>query len=301
MGGDIKPRKKPGAGGGPDEGVGGPSELDPDTRSFLFSTVSDFLRGKHGDDPSVALHALTNGEVGNPPPGAGLAGMTVAGAPPAEAPKLPGATPGKQIGPASSVGLGLASSVLPGLTQKATQAAVTKLGGSKGASGVAGGVAGGVANVGIPLAVQAAQGKPITGADVGGAVTQQVASITGNTLNAATAGIPIAGPLLSAGAQLGTQAAKGEPITGEDVGGAVGGAGLGAAGGAAGGAIAGSVVPGIGTVIGAIVGGLVGGFAGQQGGSAIGRAAGGGKARLAGAQNTAAPFGKRYQPGSSPF
>lgn len=137
MGGDIKSRKKPGAGGGPggpDEGGEGGNELanlDPDTRSFLFSSVSDFLRGKHGDDPSVALHGITNGAVGNPPPGAEAEPQT--GTPPPLGPGLPGPV-AKKINPilpiAQDVGVSAGKRALTSGVSKLVQGGTLKEAGS---------------------------------------------------------------------------------------------------------------------------------------------------------------------------
>lgn len=230
----------------------------------LFEELSAMLRGKA--DPHELL---------------GMAAPSTAV--PGSLPKdLPGV-----ISPAGAAGLGLAKGVAPKLATAGTQAA-------SGALTRAGTSAVPALTSAIPNMTSAVAAPAVSG----------VSGAAGGALSGA---IPYVGPIVGAAAQLGSQAAQGQPITGEDVGSATGGAvggGAGAGIGAGVGAAVGTVVPGIGNAIGAalgaLIGGAAGGTAGSYGGGAIGRATGGGKARIEAASGPS-PFGARYTPGAQPF
>ena len=146
--------------------------------------------------------------------------------------------------------------------------------------------------------------KPGTAEQVGASLAPSIASKAASLIP----GIgPVAGPIAGAATKLGTQAAEGTPVTGEDIAGAVGGA-AGGAGGAVGGAAAGAAIGapflGVGAIVGAaagaLLGGALGGAAGEQGGAVQARVMGMGKAKAASGRGPS-PFGGRYTPGASPF
>lgn len=272
MGGDVLSQKrkplKPGQAGQGDDLAARFEQIKPQ----LFEELSALVRGKMNPEQLMGAVAPSTQAAGSLPKALpsvisplGAAGL---GLGEAVAPRL--ATSGTSalagaLTKAGTTAIPAMTSAIPNLTSAVSAPATSGIAGTVGgALGRAVPVIGPLVGAGAQLATHAAEGKPITGEDVG--------SIAGGAVGGA--------------------------------GGAAGGAAIGASAGAAIGAaffgVGAAVGAPIGAAIGGAVGGAAGGTAGGYAGGAIGRAAGGGRARIAAAGGPS-PFGKNYTPNAQPF